>query len=133
MITAVADTHAVIWYIYGDVRLSAPATHFINTAFAAGDHIGVSSITLVEMVYLIEKNRIALESFSRVAAALNEIDSLFIEVPIDLDIARALSRISGAQISDMPDRIVAATAIYLNVPIISRDSRIRVSGVSTIW
>jgi predicted nucleic acid-binding protein len=36
-------------------------------------------------------------------------------------------------VPDMPDRIVAATALYLGVPVISRDGRIRASNVQTVW
>ena len=33
----------------------------------------------------------------------------------------------------MPDRIIAATAQYLGLPLISRDRKIRLSAVETIW
>ena len=33
----------------------------------------------------------------------------------------------------MPDRIIAATALHLGVPVISRDGKIRASTVATIW
>jgi len=33
----------------------------------------------------------------------------------------------------MPDRIVAATALVLQLPLVSKDSRIRASEVQTIW
>jgi len=33
----------------------------------------------------------------------------------------------------MPDRIIATTALHLGVPLISRDGRIRLSSVPTIW
>jgi PIN domain nuclease of toxin-antitoxin system len=33
----------------------------------------------------------------------------------------------------MPDRIIAATALSLGVPVISRDGKIRTSAVETIW
>jgi PIN domain nuclease of toxin-antitoxin system len=33
----------------------------------------------------------------------------------------------------MPDRIVAATAVYYCVAVISRDGRIRASSIRTIW
>ena len=36
-------------------------------------------------------------------------------------------------VPDMPDRIAAATAMYFGVPVISRDGRIRTSGVQTVW
>jgi len=58
MLVAVADTHAVIWYIFANPKLSSIAKAFIDGANDAGDQVGVSSITLIEMVYLIEKGRI---------------------------------------------------------------------------
>jgi PIN domain nuclease of toxin-antitoxin system len=133
MIVGIADTHAIIWQIYSDPRLSQAAVNFINSAANNGDKIAVSSITLIEMVYLIEKSRIAAESFSRVAAAIEDGRSVFMLVPVDLQIARMLSRVEITQVPDMPDRIIAATALYLNLPIISRDAKIRLSSVPTIW
>ena len=55
MISAVADTHAVIWYLFADKRLSSHAKTIIENASKAGNQIGVSAITLIEMVYLVEK------------------------------------------------------------------------------
>lgn len=133
MITGVADTHTVIWYLYNDSRLSVQARQFIETTAQKGQQIGLSSITLVEMVYLIEKNRIPSASLTLIATALNESDSLFIETPVDLKIARSVSKIDAIQIPDMPDRIIAATALHWNVPVISRDAKIRASGLTTIW
>ncbi len=58
MLHAIADTHAVIWYIFADNRLSITARTTIEEAAARGDQIAFSSITLAEIVYLIEKGRI---------------------------------------------------------------------------
>jgi predicted nucleic acid-binding protein len=33
----------------------------------------------------------------------------------------------------MPDRIIAATALHLGLPLISRDRKIQLSSVPTIW
>jgi predicted nucleic acid-binding protein len=33
----------------------------------------------------------------------------------------------------MPDRIIAVTAIHLNLPLVKRDGKIRSSNVKTIW
>ncbi len=134
MILAVADTHAVIWYFAKDKRLSERVKRFIDKIDADSDQIGISSISFVEMVYLIEKGRIPPEHFTNLASTLSDPkQTLFVELPVNYHIARALSRVSAFEIPDMPDRIVAATAIHLNVPVISRDGKIRVSGVSTIW
>jgi predicted nucleic acid-binding protein len=34
---------------------------------------------------------------------------------------------------DLPDRIIAATALFHGVPVLSRDGRIRGSNIKTIW
>ena len=41
--------------------------------------------------------------------------------------------VERAQIPEMPDRIIAATALYMDVPLITRDRRIRSSDVETLW
>lgn len=133
MIAAIADTHAVIWYLAKDARLSSAAKSTFEVAVKLGDLVGISSITLVEMVYLIEKGRIPPERFTQLANILDNQGSVLVEIPVDLKIARALARVDVVQIPDMPDRIVAATALQLNVPVISRDAKIQASGLTTIW
>jgi PIN domain nuclease of toxin-antitoxin system len=132
MIVAVADTHTALWYLAADPRLSERAKSFIDDANQNGAHIGISSITFVELVYLIEKRRIPVESLTSLTAELLP-TSTFSEIPLDLRIARTLTKVDAQQIPDMPDRIIAATALNLNVPVISRDGRITVSSISTIW
>jgi len=133
MIAGVADTHTAIWYIFNDARLSATARTFIETTAANGNQIGVSSITLIEMVYLIEKGKIAAESLTRMVRALDDPGNVFIELPVDLPTARALSGVDVSIVSDMPDRVVVATAQLRKVPVISRDSKIQALGMATIW
>jgi PIN domain nuclease of toxin-antitoxin system len=133
MVRGIADTHAVIWYVTPDERLSERAKIFIDVASNRGVKIGISSISLVEIVYLIEKGKIPSESFTKLAYVLSDPLGAFIEIPLNLSIARTLSEVSSLQIPDMPDRIIAATAIHYRVPVISRDNRIQTSSVQTIW
>ncbi len=125
--------HAILWYLLKDARLSSGAHHVFAQALQNGDMIGLSSITLVEMVYLIERGRISAQAFSLLTNKLDDSSSLLREIPIDMTIARALSKIDVAQIPDMPDRIIAASALVHGVPVISRDGKIRASSIQTIW
>ncbi|MHB8624983.1 MAG: type II toxin-antitoxin system VapC family toxin [Aggregatilineales bacterium] len=133
MIVAVIDTHAVIWYLHDNPKLSAQADQFISAAAQVGNKIAISSISLIETVYLIEKGRISVETLSTMARILRTHDGIFEEVLVNLDIARTLNRVDAAKVPDMPDRIIAATALQLNVPVISKDSKIQLSGLQTIW
>ena len=60
-------------------------------------------------------------------------DRVLQEAPVTSEINGAKREVPRADIPDMPDRIVAATAVYFGVPAISRDGRIRTSQVQTIW
>jgi PIN domain nuclease of toxin-antitoxin system len=129
----VADTHTVRWYLYDDPRLSAAASAAMDAADAAGDQIAMSSIALIEMVYLIEKGRIDAGAFERVLAALDRRAATLVEVPLDRAIAQVMRRVDRAEVPDLPDRVIAATALYLRVPLVSRDRKIRMSAQTTIW
>lgn len=68
MIAGVADTHTSLWYLFNDGRLSVAAGEFIDQAAAAGSQIVVSAISLAEIVYLIEKNRLPANAYGDCAA-----------------------------------------------------------------
>src|ERR1043166_3145844 len=107
-IGAVADTHAGLRYLYDDPRLSTAARACLDAADAARDHIALSSITLAEMVYLIEKGRINVLALDRVLASLDRPDPLFVEVPLNREIVRAMRALDRTEVPELPDRIVAA-------------------------
>jgi PIN domain nuclease of toxin-antitoxin system len=133
MLRAVADTHTVIWHIFADLRLSPSARTLIEEAAASGDQIAFSSITLAEIVYLSEKGRIHSTTLDRLLGAVECEDAVLKEVPVDRHVARALLQVDRLQVPDLPDRIIAATAVHLDLPLISRDRKIRLSGLNTIW
>jgi len=133
MLRAIADTHTVVWYLFDDVRLSSTARTFIDTTRKTGDQIGFSTISLAEIVYLVEKSRIPKETLTRLFDALDRTDSILSEVVFDRRIAEALSRVQRVQVPELPDRIITATALHLNIPLLSRDGKIRASAVETVW
>ena len=133
MIAGVADTHAAIWFLSSDPRLSATAKDFFDKAAHARQKIVLSPISLAEIVYLVEKKRLPDSAFDDLKAALHNPNHVLEEALFTSDVAAAMRQIAREAVPDMPDRIVAATAIYLGVPVISRDGKIRASNVQTIW
>ena len=77
---------------------------------AGTDSVGVSAISLVEVVYLEEKGRLPAGIFSRIASALAESAGALVEIPLDAAVAQTLALVNRDSIPDMPDRIIAATA-----------------------
>lgn len=133
MAAVVVDTHSILWYITQDPRLSQKALDALEATARAGDPIYVPAICLVELIYLIEKNRLPAAAEQRLLAALDDQERPPRFVPMDRAIVDAVKLVRRDEVPDMPDRIVAATALALQLPLISRDARIRASQVETIW
>lgn len=131
MIVAVADTHTLVWALFGDARLSAAARAAL---MVSGDSkVGASAISLAEIVCLEEKQRLPGGTFTRVAAALADPAGSLEAIPVDAAIVQTMARIARSSIPDLPDRIIAASAVHLGVPVVSRDAKIRDSLLTTIW
>ncbi len=129
----VADTHVVLWSLFSPSRLSSRAMTALQNAEAMGASVYVSAINLVELRYLIDKGRFFEQEYLDLLNALNDRANALTLLPVDSDIADALKSVSRAAVPDMPDRIIAATALYLGVPLVTRDGKIRASNVVTIW
>ena len=76
MIRAIADTHTIIWYLFADSRLSLTAKNTIEQIANDGYQVGISSITLTEIVYLEEKNRIPKNTLKILWFELDKQDSI---------------------------------------------------------
>ena len=133
MISLVLDTHTVIWLLHGDARLSPAALQTIEAATGKQFQVAISSISLVEIAYLEEKERIPAGTLAGLLALLDEPAPLLVEVPVTRHIIAALLNISRDTVPDMPDRVIAATALSLAVPLVSRDREIQDSQIQTIW
>jgi PIN domain nuclease of toxin-antitoxin system len=131
--SAVSDTHATIWYLNADSRLSHGAKAFIDNAGTHGTPVLISAITLVEVVYLQEKGKIPLGTLTRLAETLRTRESVLQIADLTLTVALTVGRVLRDEVPDMPDRIIAATALHFGVPVISRDGKIKTSAVQTIW
>lgn len=112
--------------------MSRRAKTFIDDAGSAHHRIAVSVISLAEIVYLIEKNRVRATAYDDLRKALNDPDHVLAEAPVTPGVIESMRLVPRGAVPDMPDRIVAATAVYLGVPVISRDGMIRASSVQTI-
>jgi PIN domain nuclease of toxin-antitoxin system len=133
VIVAVADTHVAIWYLFKNPKLSITARQAIEAAFRGREQIGVSAISLIEMVYLVEKGRIPADSFDRLVDAMASPRYPFREIAVNSAVAAQMRQVDRDEIPDMPDRIIAATGLYHRVPVISRDGKIRAANLTTIW
>ncbi|MEH2079231.1 MAG: type II toxin-antitoxin system VapC family toxin [Nostoc sp.] len=134
MTSIVADTHTLIWYVFDLQRLSQAALTALEQAVNIGNPIYVSAITVIEIAYLVEKGRFAEEVLTRILNALDDPNAGIVLVPLDRNVSGVIRQIDRVTVPDMPDRIIAATAFYLGIPLVTRDLRIRaLTTIKTIW
>ena len=130
----VADTHAIVWYLVEPEGLSQLALDALEGAIAAGSPVYISAISLIEICYLIEKRCIANDLLQRVLAVLNAPNPSLVIVPSDLAISIVIREIDRDTFPDMPDCIIAATALHLNLPLVTHDQKIQAEGaIVTVW
>src|SRR5215472_6351387 len=111
----VIDTHTAVWYLQQDSRLSRRAEEEIDRALADGHPIYVASISVVELVYLTDKGKIPNAVLERVCQVLRDPASGFRLAPLDLEVAEATRKIARNEVPDLPDRVIAATALALGL------------------
>ncbi len=116
MSSDVTDTQALVKFMMGK-KVINDASHEIFQAADRGEgSIIIPAIVLMEVLYLFETNRIPVDLLH--TEDLMESDNYQFE-PLSLEILKA-----GSEITDIPelhDRLIAATARHLDLPIITND------------
>jgi len=124
-----ADTVTIIRHFSKLGRIGLKASSILEGVEEGGHHLFLSTISLVEILYLSEKKRIMVnleESLDMIQESAN-----YSVVDLTTPIVRFAEKIKYPEIFD---RLIISTAQYLNVPLITSDKAIRKSGVvETIW
>ena len=132
-VTYVTDTHALVLFASGALAdLSPRAARIFRRAEGQRDRIHVPIICFFEILLLLERRRIMTRmDLEEWHALIGRFPGLPLE-PLgwdDIREARGLARLV-----DPFDRLIAASAVRLDVPLITGDERIRGSGlVRTVW
>src|SRR6266567_2390651 len=79
--SAVLDTHTVLWYLEKSQELSALARTTIEEAIREARDVHVSAISLVETVYLVERRRLPLTALQRLPLSKTFHETLFPTCP----------------------------------------------------
>lgn len=125
-----ADTMALVWHIQRDRKLGKRARQILTASEQGRYTVAVSGVTLMEVLYLSERGRISvnLATLQNVFAQ----SSNYAVIPVDFDVATASALIDD--IPELHDRVIAGTAAWLNIPILTNDLDMTASRhVRTIW
>lgn len=130
----VTDTHALIWHLHRWENLSPTVQAIFAQADAGQITIVIPIIVLVELIYLGEKGRVPADLVDLVLQLLREGSDNYQLAPLDLRIVESITRVPRDVVPDMPDRVITATALALDLPLISKDSAIaKVDKLQVIW
>lgn len=127
------DTHALLWYLEKSDKLSEVAKSAIKQTIASGGVLNVSPISLTEILFLEEKDKLRKGTFQKVLDELHKTNSALVEAPLVSNTVAFIARIPREIVPDMPDRLIAATALSLGLSLVTKDLRIRATSVPTIW
>jgi PIN domain nuclease of toxin-antitoxin system len=116
----VLDTHVWLWWVDGDSRLSPHARDTIE----ATDELVVSAISVWELATLVRLRRLALLPDSRVWIRRALGRSNIVAAPVTPDVGLLAGSLPLPFPGDPADRIIYATAVSRDVPLISGDRRI---------
>ena len=134
----VADTCTLIWYLTNNPILSREAPNVLalfDEASKGLRTVYVSTITLIELIYLMEKGKVPGDMLDKLLDQLAEPGSTFVLSDLTKDVALTLKMVqhSGGKKLDMPDRIIASDACWRGIPLFTRDGDLRNSNVQVVW
>jgi len=127
------DTHAWVWWVTGDRRLSAGSRRAIERGSAAGS-LALSLISVWEVAKKVEKAQLvldrALDHWIDQAVARPGLQLVELTRPILLESCRLPGPFHG----DPADQIIVATAREREAIIVTKDDRIRqYAHVRSVW
>ena len=123
----VTDTQALVKFMMGQKVINDRSHKAFQSADKGESTIIIPAIVLMEVLYLFEKHRIDVGLLQ--AEELFKSQNYQFE-PLSFEILKTAAEIND--ISELHDRMIAATARYLGLPLITNDPEIRASHYVTV-
>lgn len=124
----VLDTHVLLWWLSGSPLLPSRAVKSIQAALQE-QALVVSAISVFEIATAVRRGR--LELASPLDIWLHDLASLpeiYVE-PVNAAVAARAAMFDDAVHGDPADRIILATAMWLERPLATADEKLRSSGL----
>lgn len=125
----ITDTQCLLWYLSDDRRLPRAPGRIFRNADRGDAQILVPSIVLVEVIFLAHRRRVSELLLARVLQLADDPDATISVVPLDMAVVHAVADFGPAAVPELADRVIAATARALNLPLLTVDHAIVQSGL----
>ncbi len=125
----VTDTQCLLWHLSEDRRLPRSVRRVLDAAEDGRAQVIVPSIVLVEAVFLLQRQKVKEDVLTKLFELSEQPDANFYVTPLDLAVVQALCSFGPAAVPELSDRIVAATALALGLPLLTTDSAMIDSGL----
>lgn len=126
--TLLVDTHAFLWFMAGDARLSRPARRAIETG---DDEWCLSAASVWEMAIKSSLGRLTLPAPASEYVA-DKVQNGLRVLPIDWPHAAAVERLPFHH-RDPFDRLLVVQAQFDHLSIVTKDPIFRQYGVRVVW
>lgn len=124
----VFDTHAWIWWVNGSDAMPVSALQVIESA----DSIGIPAICCWELAMLVEKKRVGLSMDVEVWIDLALQQPKVELLPLTPEVAVLSTRLPGGFHGDPADRLIVASSLSRNAPLLTKDRKITEWGFVTV-
>ncbi len=130
MATYMTDTHSLLWAFRSPRKLGENARQAFEEVANGESKLLIPVIVLAELIFTIE-NKPVQADFDQILKAIKASPNIEF---LDLDLLTTLKLRELTQINEMHDRMIVASAIKYQTPLITRDENITKSGlVKVIW
>jgi len=130
----VTDTHCIIWHLTRSRKLSRKAKQLFRSADDGHTQILVPTIVLVETAFIAQRQALPGDIVDWLFDLKQETVENYRLTPLDEQVVRFIRDFGPAAVPELADRIIAATARALDLPLLTADPVIASSElVQIVW
>ena len=123
------DTVTIIRHFSNKGKLGKRANEILTSIEKSDSVFAISIISLMEIMYLSEKNRIGID-LQKTITMISETNGYQI-IDLNIEIIKAATQV---HFYELHDRMIIATALWMGIPIITSDSLFsQVKDLEVIW
>ena len=120
----VTDTQCLLWYMAQDRHLPKAVKAIFDASEEGRVQVLVPSMVLVETVFLLQRQRIKQSVLDEFLQLSEEPEASMCVVPLDMNVVQAVTDFGPASVPELADRVIAATARALGLPLLTVDPAI---------